>query len=370
MLKLITALLFAALLPAGAARAQAPIVIHHIGPLTGVLAASNKEALDAAQLYLDAFNARGGVQGRPVKLERLDDGQDPKRTKAIFDNLVAEKKLLAVLMPRTTPSAEALLPGATAQGIPIVAPHSGGSFVNDPPKREVFPMRAGFRREAMRAIELQHSLGVRSFGLLLADDVFGRDTMVAIEATMKELKLTPVVVSRIDNRKPDVTEAVNAALAKRPEVELLIVSSKAAADFIRGYRKAGGRATFVSLSNTSNKDYIDALGDQVRGPIVMQVMPSPFSGVTALAREYGAAAKAKNLPLSYAGQFGWAAAKMLSLGLQRAGREPTPVALTAALEGLGDFDLGGYRVRYGPGDRTGSNFVEPTIVTIDGRFMR
>ncbi len=356
--------------PSAAQTAAVPIVIHHIGPLTGVLAASNKEALDAAQLVFDTFNKRGGVQGRPVKLERVDDGQDPKRTQALFDELLAGKKALALLMPRTTPSTEALLPAAAAQGVPIVAPHSGGAFVNDPPRREVFPMRAGYRAEAVRAIQQQHSIGVRSFGLLLADDAFGRDTLVGIDGAMKALKLEPVVTSRIDNRKPDVTAAINAALAQRPEVMLLIVSSKAAADFIKGYRKAGGRATFISLSNTSNKDYIDALGDEARGPIVMQVLPSPFSGATALAREYTAAAKASQLPLSYAGEFGFAAAKLLTLGLVKAGRDVTPATLTQALEGLGDVDLGGYRVRYGPGDRTGSNFVEATIITTGGRFMR
>ena len=63
----------------------------------------------------------------------------------------------------------------------------------------------------------------------------------------------------------------------------MIVSSKAASDFVKGYRQAGGRATFISLSNTSNNDYVAGLGDQARGAIVMQVMPSPFSATTALA---------------------------------------------------------------------------------------
>lgn len=362
--------LLAGLTFATAAAAQTPIVVHHIGPLTGVLAASNQESLDGADLYFEAFNAKGGVQGRPVKMERVDDGQDPKRTKAAFEKLVAEKKLLAVMMPRTTPSMEALLAGTAERGIPVVGPQSGASFVNDPPRREVFPLRASYRREAARAIQLQHSIGVRSFGLLLAEDAFGTDTLVGIDATMKELQLTPVVTSRIDNRKPDVTAAVAATLAKKPEVVLMIVSSKAAAAFVKGYRAAGGRATFISLSNTSNNDYVDALGDQVRGPIVMQVMPSPFSATTSLARDYAAAAKKKNLPLSYAGQFGFASAKLLTMALAKTGRDPTPAALTQALEGLGEIDLGGFRVHYGPNERAGSNYVESTILTHGGRMLR
>jgi branched-chain amino acid transport system substrate-binding protein len=60
------------------------IVINHIGPLTNaVLAASNKEALDAADLYLNKINDAGGVNGRKVVIARHDDNQDPKKTSEI-----------------------------------------------------------------------------------------------------------------------------------------------------------------------------------------------------------------------------------------------------------------------------------------------
>lgn len=363
-LVLLTALL------ASPAQAQSPIVVHHIGPLTGVLADSNKEALDGARLYLDGFNARGGVQGRPVRLQTLDDGQDPKRTKALFDELAAGDKLLALLMPRTTPSIEILLPGLAKHGVPVIGPHSGASFVNQPPKREIFALRASYQKEAEVAIRQQHSIGNRRFGLLLADDAFGRDTLAGIERTMKELGLTAVASAKVDNRKPDVTQPVKDFLERQPQVVMLIVSSKAAADFIRGYRAGGGRATFVSLSNTSNNAYVNELGDQARGAIVMQVLPSPFSAATALSREYAAAARKAKLDLSYAGLFGFASAKLLTLGLLKAGREPSRESLLKGLESLGEVDLGGLRLRYGPDEREGSTYVDPTIITIGGRFLR
>jgi ABC-type branched-subunit amino acid transport system substrate-binding protein len=153
-------------------------------------------------------------------------------------------------------------------------------------------------------------------------------------------------------------------------VVLLIVSSKAGSDFVKAYHQKGGRATFMALSNCSNNDFIQGLGGVARGVIVMQTMPSPFSATTALAREYGAAAAKRQLPLSYAGLYGFASAKLLSLGLVKAGPALTPAALVQALESLGEVDLGGYRLRYGPGERLGSNFVDSAIITEQGRFMR
>jgi ABC-type branched-subunit amino acid transport system substrate-binding protein len=370
MLSRVTAWFLAALLFAPVVRAQTPIVIHHIGPYTGVLAASNKESVAGAQLYLDALNARGGVGGRPVKLETLDDAQDPKRSLELLDKLIADKQLLALLLPRSTPSMEAMLPEVLKYGIPVIGPQTGGSFVNQPPKREIFTLRASYQKEAESAIRLQHSMGVRSFGLVLADDAFGRDTRVAIDRVFKELKIEPVASAKVDNRKPDVTEAVRSVLAGKPQVVLLIVSSKAGSDFVKTYNRQGGHATFIALSNCSNNDFIQGLGDQSRGVIVMQVLPSPYSSVTPLAREYAAAAALRKTPVSYAGEYGWAAAKLLALGLARAGREPTSASLVAALEALGETDLGGYRLRYGPGERSGSNYVDSTIITADGRFRR
>jgi branched-chain amino acid transport system substrate-binding protein len=124
--------------------------VHHIGPFTGVLAASNTEAMEGARLALEAFNARGGLAGRPVQLKTLDDGQDPKRAAALLTELLASGKLLALMMPRTTPSLEAMMPAITAQGVPVVGPQTGASFVNQPPKREIFTLRASYQKEAER----------------------------------------------------------------------------------------------------------------------------------------------------------------------------------------------------------------------------
>jgi branched-chain amino acid transport system substrate-binding protein len=352
------------------AQTPAPLVLHHIGPLTGVLAASNQEAIDGARLFLDAFNARGGLRGRAVRLQTLDDAQDPKRALEHFEALVASRQVLALLLPRTTPAMEALLPGVARYGVPVIGPQAGGSFVNRPPRREVFTLRASYQKEAEVAIRQQHATGMRRFGLLLADDAFGRDTLAGIERTFKELGLEATVTARIDNRKPDVTAALQQMLAQRPQVVLLIVSAKAAADFVRGYRAAGAQATFISLSNTSNNDYIKALGDQAAGAIVMQVMPSPFAATTPLTREYAAAAARGQHAVSYAGLYGFATAKLATLALARAGVEPTRASLVRALERLGDVDLGGYPLRYGPGERTGSSYVDPTIITEQGRFRR
>jgi ABC-type branched-subunit amino acid transport system substrate-binding protein len=346
------------------------VVIHHIGPLTGVLAGSNKEALDGAKLYLDLMNAKGGVAGRQVVLETVDDKQDPKETVRLYKELIEQRKILTFFMPRTTPSIEATLPISQENGIPMVAPQTGGAAITAPFKKYAFAIRATYQAEVERAIELQHSIGMRRFGFMVASDAYGKDSMAGADRAMQKLNIKPVAIEQIDNRNPDVRKAVETMLTMRPDVVVMITSSKAASDFVKGYKAGGGYTQFISLSNTSNNDYVKGLGEHSRGAIVMQVFPSPYSPTTRVAREFIAASKDKNIPVSYASLQGYISAKVLVEGLRRAGRNLTSESLTRALESFREFDVGDYIVEFDNDTRLGSTFVEATIISTNGRFMR
>jgi ABC-type branched-subunit amino acid transport system substrate-binding protein len=73
---------------------------------------------------------------------------------------------------------------------------------------------------------------------------------------------------------------------------------------------------------------------------------------------------------SYHGLEAYLMARTLVEGLRRAGREAPRERLIAALETLNHFDLGGYRIDYGSKHRTGSRFVELSVVGPDGKILR
>jgi branched-chain amino acid transport system substrate-binding protein len=346
------------------------IVIHHVGPFTNSpLAASNKEALDAADLYLGLVNARGGVNGRKIVIERNDDNQDPKKTTEMTQTILKDRSALALLMPRTSPSTEAMMPLAESAGIPLIGPQPGTSTITQPMKRNVFAVRASYHAEVERAIELQHTLGRRSFAFLLAADSFGSDVMKGAEAKLASFNLKPVAVEKIDNRNPEVSKAIAAFAKVKPEVIVFAAGAKAHADFVKGYVSTGNFTQYIALSNSSNSQFLKELGDFKRGVIVMQVLPSPEAATTELAREYRDAALAAKKVISYQAFQGFITAKVLVEAIGRAGKTPTPASLTAALENFRSFDLGGYVITFGPQNRMGSKFVEPTMITKDGRFI-
>ena len=67
---------------------------------------------------------------------------------------------------------------------------------------------------------------------------------------------------------------------------------------------------------------------------------------------------------------GYVYARVLVEAIRRTGTNLTSETLVKTLESGKKFDLGGFAVSFTPGNRTGSNIVDLTIVNKDGRFMR
>jgi len=76
------------------------IVIGQSAGFTGSVAGTVKELTAGAQVYFDAVNAKGGVHGRKIVLESMDDGFDPKRTPEVIRKLIEEKKVFALFLSR------------------------------------------------------------------------------------------------------------------------------------------------------------------------------------------------------------------------------------------------------------------------------
>src|SRR5690242_16268181 len=128
------ACLFTAALLCGTANAQ--ILIGQTAGFTGTVAAGVKETSEGARPWIDAVNAKGGVNGQKIELVQLDDKFDPKLAAANARVLVEEKNVLALFLTRGTPTAEAMLPVLEQHGVPLVAPSTGAMVLHQPLRRQ------------------------------------------------------------------------------------------------------------------------------------------------------------------------------------------------------------------------------------------
>ena len=359
----------ALLIAAAGTAAQGQILIGQTAGFTGAVAAGVKETTDGAKIYLDAVNAKGGINGQKIELISLDDKFTPKLAGENAQTLIEKNDVVAMFLTRGTPHTQAVLPHLEKYGVPLIGPSTGAMVLHSPVSKYVFNVRATYQREAEKAMTHLASIGITRIALVHTDDSFGDDGLAGAQKGLVAAKLTATSIDKFDRTKPDFSQIATKIAKSDAQAVLMVASGSAVADGLKAIRAAGSNAQVVTLSNNASGGFIKSLGDHARGVIVTQVFPQSIG--FKMVKEASDLARTQNLTeVSPAMLEGFAAAKVLVEALRRSGPKPNRERLQAALEGLQKFDLGGLEVSYSPTDHSGLDFADLSIITSDGKFRR
>jgi branched-chain amino acid transport system substrate-binding protein len=151
----------------------------------------------------------------------------------------------------------------------------------------------------------------------------------------------------------------------------MISAYKSCAAFIRDMKKTGANPTFWNVSFVGSKALARELDKEGRGVQISQVVPFPWDASVPVVKEYQRAlVEANGGEPGFGTLEGYIAAKVMVEGLRRAGRKLDRETFVRAMESVQDYDVGGFKVTYGPGKRSGSQFVDLTIISRDQKFVR
>lgn len=360
------------LLCAGSASAQ--IRIGQTTGLTGPAATAVKEINIGAKLYLDAVNAEGGINGQQIELVSMDDKSDVTLAVENANKLIADPKVVALFLSRGTPTSMALLPTLASGRVPLVAPSTGAMALHTPVNPWVFNVRANYRREAEAVTRHVGLAGLDKVVVLHQKDSFGEDAVEGSLKVFKEAGIKPLISQAMDRDKPEYAALIPKLLETKPMAVIIIASPSSVIAGVKAMRAAGVMATIATLSNNASSGFSNALGPVGKGVIVSQVFPSERRLALPLIASAARLAEAKKIPeLTPAMIEGFSAAKVLVAGLRRAEKENkviTGVRLKNALESLQRVDIGGVEISFSPGNHSGLDFADLSIIGEGGAFRR
>jgi len=371
---LIICLGFAGIAPAFAEKGVTAdtILVGQTGVFSGPIAEPALAYRAGMQIHIDEINARGGVHGRKIKLQSYDDKFDPKIAAANTKKLIEEDKVFAMVGYIGTGAVVASMPLINENRIPIVGALSGDEGLRDPKNKMLFHTRGGYGTETDKMVEQMATTGVKNIAVVYQDDAFGKAGLKAAQAAFARRNLKPVIEAPLDMTKLDALDGMVATVAKtQPGGIIMVTAGKASSAFIRAYLKSGQKPWFFGVSVLSAKALFSTLGEDARGIVIAQVVPSPSSGRYAIAREFTAAAqKAKSSDVTFNSMEGYITAKVFVEALRRAGRDLTRERLISAIESMNNVDFGGFIIDYSGGKRIGSSFADLSIISKGGQFMQ
>ncbi|AMO24600.1 hypothetical protein GCM10027034_10880 [Ramlibacter solisilvae] len=353
-----------------AAAGPRKIVLGQSVPLTGAADQIGLAFAGGAKLYFDEFNARKNNPGWTFELRQMDDGYTAAKAAANAKKLLDDGAdiLFGFVGTGTTDAAGEL---ATKEGALFFAPFAASDKLRDRNRANVFHVRPSLSDEAFKMVRHCATLGQDRLAVVAEDDAMGRAGLAAIQQAMADQKLPPLVAQAFVPVNSDkVDEAVATILKAQPHAVLQVSLFNSTAAFIRKMRKTGYIGSFLNFSVVGIDPLFTALGKDIGGVVVSQVVPSPRQSATPIVKEYLAAIDNSDQTPSYEGLEGFIAAKTLAEAVRRAGKTWDKASLQKTMAAMTDYDVGGFRINLRAGVRDSVRAIDLVSITPDGKIVR
>jgi ABC-type branched-subunit amino acid transport system substrate-binding protein len=351
--------------------ASSTILIGQSVALSGGSKELGTEIRAGALAWFEHINKRGGVHGRKLVLETLDDGFDAARASANYRKLIEERNSLALLGCVGGATCSAAVPIVSASKVPFIGPANGNEVLRKPFNRYIFNVRASFADEVEHIIDHLTTVGINRIAVVYPNDGPGKAALATAEAALKRQGLVAAAAESYPRGSEDVAAGVKTVAKAEPAAVLIFGPYKVSAKLITELKKLGQEPQFMTLSVVGPKALAAELGDAGRGVGITQVVPYPFVSTIALVREYQEIyVRGTGAEPSFTSLEAFLAAKVLVEGLRRSGPQPTREKLVSALESMHDHDLGGFVINYTPANHDGSKYVDITVIGKDRKILR
>jgi branched-chain amino acid transport system substrate-binding protein len=352
---------------------SAQLVVGQVGPMSGLDANQGRAYAAGMQLLFSSVNKSGGVNGHTFTLVRKDDGGRPDDTVSVTKQMLAEDKPLVLAGYFGNRNiADLLASGLLEKERIALVGYRATEIRAETPL--LYSVRAGLRDEINKFTEHLATIGITRLGLFYEEGPGAPALLAAADEAAKSARATIITKSSYPAGTARVTPAVDKFIAAPPQAIIMVASGAAAAGFIEQYRGGGGTAQLFAHSGADIEQLSKRLSEeQMQGVAIAQVTPSPYKISSRLAKDLtDAIAKGEKLevPVSYAMMEGYIAAKVIVEAVRRQGARPSREGMVTALDGMDNLNLGGYVVGFKPGVRTGSKFVELSIISGAGKIRQ
>mgnify|MGYP001205416711 CR=1 FL=1 len=159
------------------------ITIGSTQPLTGPAAPGYSEIAPASNAYFQYLNAHGGVFGRKLTYDYVDDGYNPTNTASQTRKLVLQDKVFAIFSALGTPTHLAVADYLNSEKVPDLFVSSGCNCWNDVSK---YPNTFGWQPDytiegKVLGQYIKQSISGKKVGYFYQNDEFGLDGVKGLD---------------------------------------------------------------------------------------------------------------------------------------------------------------------------------------------
>jgi branched-chain amino acid transport system substrate-binding protein len=317
-------------------------------PLTG-FASLYKTIPAAEKAYFDYINARGGVNGRKISFEILDDSYDPSKNVPLAQQLVEKVIVFAVFGSLGTAPALATWGYLNSHKVPQALVATGDSYWGF--SRAKYPWTIGWQPDYPGEAKvygryIAANMPNAKIGVLYQNDAYGKNYYAGLRVGLGSKKGNVVDAESYDATNPSVTQQILALKSKGADTFVVFATPTPTITALATATKVGWDPTATFINNVSaNRLFLlaaAAAGAKVDGIISTNYTASSTTqpnlpGVKlagALINQYAPALQQSFARGDANIMYGFGVAWTFVYALQHAGKNLTRASLMAALHNL------------------------------------
>ena len=199
-------------------RAQAPIRIGASIAQTGPYAAPAQNQLRGYRLCVKHTNERGGVLGRKLELIVADDQSQPATAARIYEKLIAEDRVDAILGPYASPITEAVADVNEKYRMPMVATQGVTTSTYRKGRKFVFMVPSPAEGYLEGAIDMAARGGLKTIAVIAEDTLFAKAAAQGTVDLAKKRGLEVLSVATYPKGSTDFTAIMTKIRSANPDM--------------------------------------------------------------------------------------------------------------------------------------------------------
>jgi len=217
------------------------------------------------EMYVDAINAKGGVNGQKLQLVIYDDGGDANNARTFATRLVEEDKIAAMVGGTTTGATLAMIPVFEDAQIPFIS-LAGAIQIIEPVRKWVFKTPHTDRMACEKIFADLKRRNLTQVALISGTDAFGKSMRDQCVAVAPKAGITIAHEESYGPRDSDMTPQLT-NIRNKAGVQAVINPGfgQGPAIVTRNYRQLGIALPLYQSHGVASKQFIDLAGPAAEG---------------------------------------------------------------------------------------------------------
>jgi len=317
----------------GPARAEDPVKIGLIVPMTGGQASTGKQLDNAIKLYMQQHGDT--VAGPKIEIILKDDGAVPDKTKTAAQELIVNDKVNFLAGFGVTPAALAAAPLATQAKIPEVVMVAGTSIITE---RSPYIVRTSFTLAQSSTIIGDWAVknGIKKVATLTSDYAPGNDALNFFKEHFTAGGGQIVEEVKVPLQNPDFAPFLQRMKDAKPDAMFVFVPAGQGGNFMKQYAERGldkAGIKVIGPGDVMDDDLLNGMGDAALGTVTAHMYSAAHPSATN--KEFVAAyKKAFNERPGFLAVSGYDGIHLIYEALKKTGGKTDGDALIEAMKGM------------------------------------